>query len=316
LTSPKSHEGPATALYPLTSAKNLVKQADAFLLCCRIDRNLAPTTISNYQYHLKQFIGFCSGIGVTTSGKISIQHIRQFLLKLREHNNPISVSDYLKTIKRFFNWMVEEDIIAESPATKMRLGRLPKILIKPFTYSDINALLLLCSGNRFLDLRNRAMTLILIDTGIRLGEMAGIQLSDIDFESETIRVMGKGAKERIVRIGKATQKALLRYLLARNDDFPCLWVTEERRPLTREGIRIQVKVLCKRAGIVGKKLGPHTFRHTMATMSLRNGASPFDIQSILGHETLHMTKKYTETVNSEDAVKAHRKFSPVDNMGL
>lgn len=155
-----------------------------------------------------------------------------------------------------------------------------------------------------------------LDTGLRLEELANIQLQDVNFDHGTIKVMGKGAKERLVGIGRATQKALLKYLLMRTDNHDCLWVTEERMPLKRRGVQTAIGRLAERAGITDAKRGPHTFRHTSATMALRNGASPFYVQSLLGHATLAMTRRYTETVNSEDAVKAHRKFSPVDNMRL
>lgn len=314
LTSRGNYTGGKADLNLLTSSDSLPKLAEAFLLCCRVDRDLSQVTIANYRYHLNSFIRFCGDSGGIKA--ITVRHIRLFLLKLRERNSPISTSDYFKSLRRFFNWMVEEEIIVSSPVAKIRLGRLPKHLIQPFTQQDIAALLLLCSGKHFLELRNRAAILIFLDTGLRLSEMAAINICDVDFNAEPIRVMGKGAKERIVRIGKTAQRALLRYLLTRHDELPCLWVTEERRPLTRGGLQTAVEKLCKRAGITGAKPGPHTFRHTAATLALRNGANPFDVQSILGHETLYMTRKYTETVNSEDAVKAHRKFSPVDNMGL
>jgi len=155
-----------------------------------------------------------------------------------------------------------------------------------------------------------------LDTGLRLSELAGIQLADVNFDRETIKVMGKGAKERVVRMGKTTQKALLHYLLKRNDDYSCLWVTEERRPLRRAGVQIAIKRLCHRAEITDAKPGPHTFRHTAAINYLRNGGSEFTLQIMLGHSTLEMTRKYVSSLGAEDMIKMHKIASPVDCMSL
>lgn len=128
--------------------------------------------------------------------------------------------------------------------------------------------------------------------------------------------MGKGAKERVVRMGKTTQKALLRYLLMRTDTHPCLWVTEERRPLEARGVQMAIKRLCHRANITDARLGPHTFRHTAAINYLRNGGDVFTLQVMLGHSTLQMTRRYVSVLGIDDLVRVHTKASPVDNLGL
>ncbi|MBA7475673.1 Tyrosine recombinase XerD [subsurface metagenome] len=196
----------------------------------------------------------------------------------------------------------------------IRPPKMPKKIVRPFSLPDIDNLLVLCSGTRFVEIRNRAIILVFLDTGLRLAELAGIQMVDINFHSETIKVMGKGAKERVVRIGKTAQKSLLRYLLNRHDDYPCLWVTEERKPMTAYGIQTAIKNLCRRAEIKDAKRGPHSFRHTFGTQSLLNGADIREVQSLLGHSTLKTTLTYVATVKSEEAIKRHRVFSPVDRM--
>jgi len=294
----------------------LTDQLSAFLLSCKVD-GLSPATLRNYRYQLGAFIKFCLEANQTDAHCITAHHIRLFLQKLQETNNPISVSDYYKAIKRFFNWLIEEGIFeGASPLQNIKLGRLPKSKRMPFSQRDIDNLLLLCSGNRFLELRNRAIILLFLDTGLRLSELANIQLKDIDFDRETIKVMGKGAKERVVKMGKATQKSLLRYLLMRRDNYPCLWVTEERKPLTCDGVQVTIKKLCHRADITDTKPGPHTFRHTAAIHFLRNGGTEFTLQLLLGHSTLRMTRHYVESLGEEDMIKAHRLASPVDNMFL
>lgn len=297
--------------------RTLDGQLKAFLISCKVDE-LSPATIKNYKQKLGTFVRFCSSIGITyvTSNHITSHHIRLFLLKLQETCQPVSISNNYRSIKRFFNWMVDEGILDQdqNPMSKIHPTRVPKKIIMPFKPEHIKDLLLLCPENTFLGRRNRAIILTFLDTGLRLGELAHIQLKDIDIDRETIKVMGKGAKERVVRIGKGTQKAVLRYLLMRSDGLPCLWVSEERRPLTHWGVEIMIRKLGKRAGFAGVRCSPHTFRHTSATQSLRNGAKLEQVKSLLGHSTLYMTMRYAATIDSEDAIASHRDFSPVDKM--
>lgn len=294
------------------SAPHLLTSLNTFLLSCKVD-GLSLATIRNYSYQLNAFANFCY---TKQFREITSQEIRLFLADLQKSNNPVSVSDYYKVLKRFFNWLVQEGVIKQSPMGNVKSPKLPSLLPKPFSPHDIENLLLITNEQTFLGYRNRAMILLFLDTGLRLAELTNIQLADIDFDRETIKVMGKGAKERVVRIGKSAQKALLRYLLSRDDGYPCLWVTEERRPMTKDGIQSCIKVLCRRAEITDAKIGPHTFRHTFATLAIKNGANLFYVQSLLGHSTLTMTRRYASTIDSEEAVKEHHKFSPVDNLRL
>ena len=330
LTTAKTQIGAVSGLDLLTTQNNLEGQLQAFLLSCRVD-GLSPATLENYQYQLGRFVKFCNSLAMASDqrgaaaplqdgdkgDRVTPQHIRLFLLKLRETNSPVSVGDYYKAIKRFFNWLIQEGIIeGASPLQNIRPPRKEEKIVRPFSQQDIDNLLLLCSGNRFVDLRNKAIILMFLDTGLRLSELANIQLRDINFDREIIKVMGKGAKERVVRIGKTTQKAVLRYLLIRQDNHSCLWVTEERKPLTVSGVQIAVKKLCHRAEITDAKCGPHTFRHSFAINFLRNGGGEFALQLMLGHASLYMTRRYVSTLGAEDSFKAHQKASPVDNMKL
>ncbi len=312
MTTDKNYEGLNTALRLLTTENNLAGQHQAFLLACKVD-GLSPATISYYDYQIGRCVSFLYKLKLTDAQDITAQHIRLFLLKLQETNCPNSIHDYYRAIKRFFNWLIEEGLLDKSPMVNIKPPRVPKKLIKPFSHKDIESMLLLCNGNRFLDARNKALILLFLDTGVRNNEMATIQIAEINFDSETINIMGKGAKERVVRMGKMAQKALLTYLLKRNDGHSCLWVTEERAPMTAAGIQTTIKVLCRRADIKGVKRGPHTFRHNFATMALKNGANLFYVQSLLGHSSLDMTRRYASMIDSEEAVKAHSQFSPVDH---
>lgn len=314
LTINKTQIGSLSALHHLTDKSDLEAHLEAFLVSCRVDE-LSPRTLVDYRYKLSVFTKFCRSQGIGRLSHVSVQCIRMFLLKIQEKNQAISVSDYYKVIKRFFNWLVGEDILSSSPMARIRPPKVPQKLVVPFKPEHIETLLLACdASSKFLALRNRAIILTFLDTGLRLSELTNIQLKDIDFDREVITVMGKGAKERVVGLGKRTQKALLRYLLARTDNYPCLWVTEERRPLTVVGIVELMKVLKRRAGLEGVRCSAHTFRHTFGTWALLNGASEREVQSLLGHSSQRMVQHYTATITSEHAVQRHRHFSPVDRL--
>lgn len=304
-----------TTLDLLTAKNNLEGQLNAFLICCKVD-GLSPATLRYYRQKIAAFVKFSYEHQVKELDQVNATHIRLFILKLQKTNCPVSIHDFYRALKRFFNWMVEEGLLEKNPMSPIRPPRIPRKIVKPFTASQINTLLELCDDRKFLGARNKSIVLMFLDTGLRLSELAGIQLGDIDIDRGVIKVMGKGARERVVRIGKTTQKALLRYLLMRHDDHPCLWVTEERKPLAQVGIVEMIKKLGKRAELKGVRCSCHTFRHTFATSCLSNGANLFYVQSLLGHSTLDMVRRYAATIDSEKAVEAHHLFSPADKLRI
>jgi len=293
----------------------LQNQAKNYLLSCKVEEK-SPLTIESYCRRIASFVQFVEGMeSANDASDITSYHVRLFLSSLQHQGCRAStINSYYRTLQTFFNWLVAEDIITKSPMTNIKPPRIPKTKPQPFSLQDIENLLLLCSGNTFLAVRNRAIILLFLDTGLRLAELANIQLRDVDFDRGLIKVIGKGSKERVVRMGKRTQKALLHYLLKRNDSYPSLWVTEERTPLHRAGVQVAIKRLCHRAGITDAKPGVHTFRHTAAINYLRNGGGEFTLQILLGHATLTMTRRYVSTLGEEDMIRDHEVASPVDCM--
>lgn len=296
-----------TILGTLLSGKSLSPVARNYLISCKAEGK-SGRTVELYSWVLSEFNKNFN------PEKATAGDIRLFLLARQESGKkPSTVHIFYRSLKTFYNFLVRERILKESPMLNIRSPKLDKVLIHPFNSQDIDNLMLLCSGNTFLDLRSRAMFLIFLDTGIRLEEMSRIKLSDLNLNNGIIRIMGKGSKERVVRIGLKAQKALLKYLLARKDEYPNLWLTEERRPMNLTGVKTAVRRYCARAVVSGARPSPHTFRHTFAIRAFEAGAREFEIQSLLGHSTLEMTRRYMSSLNSEKSINAHVKFSPVDN---
>nr|WP_227028535.1 tyrosine-type recombinase/integrase [Dehalococcoides mccartyi] len=290
---------------------------------------LSPATIHNYSYMVGKFIDFCSRNGVSTPPQITQLVVCLFIQELQMTNSAQSVLDYFKQVRRFINWLRENDQISIDPLKNIRLPKVPRRIIQPFNKEQCQTLLDLVSLPTLEARRNKAILMVFMDTGIRCQELADMKLEDLNFETETIKIFGKGAKERVVRIGPKVQRALLEYQYLKIQSFPGdktpdVWVSRcktrynnaDCHPLTTNGIMQTIVTLGKRAGITNIRCSPHTFRHTFATMCLRNGAGEFEVQSLMGHSTLTMTRRYASSLNSEAAVQGHKKFSPVDNLKL
>lgn len=315
LTTPDVQARAMPALEQLIAQENLEGYFTAFLIACKVE-GLSPASIASYKKLTGHFVKSVSSLGIVHPKHLNATHVRMFLLKKQETCGPVAIHAYYRHVKRFCNWMVEEKLLVRSPMETIRPPRMPRTIIKPLSVNHLRSLLALCDEKTFLGLRNRAIILVFLDTGIRLAEMSRMQVDDLDFDRGIIRIMGKGARERIVAIQQRTQKALLQYLLSRKDRHRCVWVSEERHPLTHWGIEQMIHKLGKQAGLNDVRCSPHTFRHTAATMSLQNGAGEFQVQAMLGHSTLTMTRRYVSSLNSEKAAEAHKRFSPVEHLKL
>jgi len=320
---------------PGTALKSLVK---GYLLTHQTEGS-SPCTVEYYRGILGRFLWYAGEEGWADDARLLNEwHIREFLgyvgtevNRWRKQGNGSESSShkassrtlhhYYGALRAFFNWAVKEGFLTESPLAKVKVAKSKPKVIQPYSREHIIGLLHVCDHDyqhdaKFLGSRNRAIILILLDSGLRLSELAGIKLQDIEVERGWIKVMGKGAKERVVRIGKVAQKALWRYLMYRGENSKeQLWLSEERKPLQPSGIQSAIHRLKIRAGI-SEKGCVHKFRHSFALSFLRADHNPFNLQYLLGHSSLEMVKHYTQALGMEDALKAHEKASPADLLGL
>jgi len=201
----------------------------------------------------------------------------------------------------------------------MELIKPPK-LPKQFPYvlnnSQVQALLKAAYHRNFEGIRNYAMILMFLDTGIRRSELINLNLRDIDLASRSLRVIGKGNKERIVYLGRVAAKALREWLSKRG-----FREYDDGTFITRAGDRLKLRYIdklmeriAKKAKITGVRCSPHTLRHTFATNYIRNGGDPFSLQQLLGHSDIKTVMIYVH-MGGTALREAHAKFSPVDRMG-
>ena len=167
--------------------------------------------------------------------------------------------------------------------------------------------------HRYLGIRNKAIISLFVATGLRLTELSDISLSDLDPRLQQVRVMGKGAKMRVVPIDGEVRKSLRRYLEIRPRAGDELWKTADGLELTARGIQMVVKHLKKRAGIKGGG-GPHRFRHYFATRYLEAGGDINSLRLLLGHATLDMVLRYSRYVDVQKALTNHQQFNPLERL--
>ena len=224
-----------------------------------------------------------------------------------------TVHDYFRAIRTFFNWLVKEGLITDNPITRIKAPKTKKKVIQALTPKEIERLMDSCSGNDVLEVRNKAILSIFLDTGLRVAELADLKISDVDVNTGSILVRhGKGGKQRVVRIGNRAQKALWKYVtIYRKGDSDRLLIGRCYEPLSLRGVKMIVRRLGEKSGV---KVHPHQLRHTFAISFLRAGGDVFSLQYLLGHSTLDMTQRYLQSLNADDAAKAHKMFSPLDNL--
>jgi len=221
-------------------------------------------------------------------------------------------------VRAFWSWLAGEGIIDENPFARVKIPRAPRKVIPTFSPSQIRALLGAIDSTTPEGFRDCTVILTLLDTGLRVSELAGLRLGNAWLEEGVLKVTGKGGKERIIPIGKGVRRLLWRYISGvrpepENPSCDAVFLTADGRPLTVHRIRNRMTVYGRRAGLSGVRCSPHTLRHTAAVSFLRNGGDVFSLQRLLGHSTLLMTRHYCELADT-DVRRAHATASPVDNL--
>ncbi len=313
---------------------SLTSLVNGFILTKRTECQSLETT-KYYEGILKRFLWHTSQNQLSNDARLLNEwHIREFLFYVSSQTSRwgmsgngsesskkkasyTTVHHYYRVLKTFFTWCVKEEFLAEGPMAKIKFAN-PKLkIIQPYSTKEIQNMLAVCEYDfrhnaQFLASRNKAIILVFLDTGLRANELSSMMLDDIDRDRGRIRVLGKGAKERVVRIGATAQKALWKYLVHRPETrFNNVWLTEEGKPMKKGSVQIMIRRIKERAGIQSDG-SCHRFRHTFAINFLRMDRNPFNLQYLLGHSDLRMVKHYVAALGMEDALKAHENASPAD----
>jgi len=269
------------------------KYIEKFIRYLEIEKNYSPHTILNYKLDLEDFARFLTGSDLE---KIDYLVLRKYLAVLKEKNlGNRTVGCRLSALRSFFRFLSREGYIKTNPILMLSSPKLDKHLPSFMTEEEVRKLIESAFAKNeadILGLRDRAILEAFYSSGLRISELVGLNLDDIDFISGILKIRGKGKKERIVPIGEAALSSIRKYLDKRKKETSAIFLNNNSRRITTRGVRYAlVKYL--RLAEIKPGVSAHTFRHSFATHLLNRGADLRTVQELLGHANLSTTQIYT-----------------------
>ena len=275
-------------------------------------RSVAPRTLESYRESVGKFVAFLEQHAPTLDA-VQPAHIRKWLIeRQRAGVSPHTVRKAYRLTRLFWRWCMREELTTNDPFAKVEKPKAPATVKPALTPDEVEQILQACDGKDWLRLRDKALILLLLDTGLRIHEAHKLTVADA--QQETVLIRGKGGKQRVVFLSAEVRLAIKRYLKAcpypLTDDSP-LW-QGVNGALTLWGIMEVVEKIGKRAELP-KPLGAHTFRRTFATWSLRSGIDLEQLRQLMGHSDYTVLRQYLSLVEA-DLKQAHRQHSPLQSL--
>jgi integrase/recombinase XerC len=260
------------------------------------ERRLSPHTGSNYARDINALADFLERSSVTDWKRVDSQHVRVFAARSHAAGlNPRSVQRRLSAARGFFNYLTRESVVASNPAVDIRAPKAARRLPGTLDVDQICQLLDI-PGNDALAVRDRAIMELFYSSGLRLAELVGLSITDIDLADRTVRVLGKGSKTRVVPVGRKACDAIRAWLRERaalaDVDETALFVGRNGTRLKARAVQLRIAMWARRKGLPSR-VYPHLFRHSFATHLLESSKDLRGVQELLGHADISTTQVYT-----------------------
>ncbi len=296
--------------------KNAIKQFTNWL---ETEKGYSSHTIDGYKRDLFEFI---DGLDQDcTPAAISQSHIRQFIVSLHGRNNSSSIARKLSALRSFFKYLQRKEVIGKDPLEGIRGPKVSQTIPVFLTVDEVFLLLETPAEQDSFMARDKAIMELLYSTGMRVAELVSRNLEDLDFESEMLRVRGKGDKERLVPVGRPAREAVMAWLpqrealivaraeRGRKVEKEAMFLNGRGGRLSTRSVERMVKGYGERAGIA-QAVTPHALRHSFATHLLEMGADLRSVQELLGHASLSTTQRYTH-VTLDHLTEVYDKAHPM-----
>jgi site-specific recombinase XerD len=270
-------------------------------------KNRAPRTVTDYVRSAQMLADELGPIDVRA---ITKGQIEDYIDGITQRTSAGHSASHYRRLQQLFRWLLNEEEITDSPMRRMSPPHVPDKPVPVIPPEEITRLLAVCKGRRFEDRRDEALIRLMIDTGIRVAELVGMDRDDVHFDYQTISVLGKGRRLRSVPFGSKTSEAMDRYLRARRHhhfaELPSLWLGS-KGPFTAWGVRQMLDRRCAKAEI--GRINPHRFRHSAAHEWLAAGGQEGDLEMLMGwSKSSGMTRRYGRSAAEERARSAHARM--------
>lgn len=287
-----------------------------FLAYVLTEKGLASHTLSAYERDLKQFLDFCNAKKLDPL-RVDLAQLRTYLAHLRSlEMSPRTLARKCSALRQFYKFLFREKKVASDPSELLLVQVKHKRLPKHLSVKEMFHIISMAEGDSDVSLRDRALLELWYASGTRISEIAALQVSDLDFKSRTLRVLGKGNRERLIPVAEEALSWCRKYMEVRHEwvrtsnlnGFSGLFLQPNGVGLNRQSIWKLVKKYSKKAGIK-RNVWPHMIRHSFATHVLRNGADLRVVQEMLGHRSIITTEVYTH-LDIENLKVMQSKYHP------
>ncbi len=271
----------------------------AFLDHLRVQRNVSPHTLSAYERDLAELNAWCIGQGIAGAGRVTLTHARAFGSTLtRRGLAPRSVQRVLSAVRAFYRYLLRENLVASNPFTGLRAPKNARRLPKTLAVDSVMQLVTI-SGDGLLAHRDRAIVELLYSSGLRLAELVALEMDDLDLRDASVRVTGKGRKQRLVPVGRHAREAITAWLARRatltaqhDGDCQALFISSRGKRLGARAVQRRLAICGVQQGCA-RRVHPHLLRHSFASHMLESSGDLRAVQELLGHANLSTTQIYT-----------------------